>query len=293
MARTGGRRHRPRVPHHGWRLTALTMVDDRGSRAHILRELGFAVRLDGEGLSGTAEIAPEMLVPGSEHLRTSVLAMWVDTLCGLLAAQAATPAVPVTVELDVHLHRPSPATGLVHAVGTPVRRGRSLFVAEVRFADGNGEPLALGGGSFVTSPDPTVRLPSSLSIGEEPTGGARLTVPLAERAGCERRSPGVAVLQRSEDGLNSSRTVNGGLIALAAEEAVLGLVPGRTLCSLGLRYLHPVRVGPVVADATELGGLARVELRDAGNGDRLSVLATARLFDERCEGAARTPGEGR
>lgn len=259
----------------------------------MLRELGFAVQLDGEGLSGTAEIVPEMLVPGTGHLRTSVLAMWVDTLCGLLAARAATPAVPVTVELDVHLHRPSPAAGVVHAAGRPMRQGRSLFVAEVRFTAGNGEPLAIGGGSFVTSPDPTVRLPPSLSIGEEPTGGTRLTVPLAERAGCERRSPGVAVLRRSEDGLNSSRTVNGGLIALAAEEAVLGLVPGRTLCSLGLRYLHPVRVGPVVAAATEIGGLARVELHDAGNADRLSVLATARLFEEHLGEAARSPQERR
>ncbi len=55
----------------------------------------------------------------------------------------------------------------------------------------------------------------------------------------------MAVLPRSEDGLNSSNSVNGGLIALAAEEAVLSLAPGDTLRSLGLRYLQAVRAGPV------------------------------------------------
>ncbi|HUA95138.1 MAG TPA: hotdog domain-containing protein, partial [Acidimicrobiales bacterium] len=235
--------------------------DDPGTRRHMLQELGFTVRSEGENLTGTAEILREMLVPGTDHLRTSILAMWTDTLSGLLAARTVAPAVPVTVELDVHLYRPLPSTGPVRAVGRSLRQGRTLSVAEVRFATDDGEPLAVGGGSFVTSPDPSVRLPSNLSIGEDPPIGARLTMPLAERAGCERRSPGVAVLRRSEDGLNSARTVNGGLISLAAEEAVLGLAPGRTLCSLGLRYLHPVRVGPVVAEATQLGDLARVELR--------------------------------
>ena len=45
----------------------------------------------------------------------------------------------------------------------------------------------------------------------------------------------MAVLPRSEDGLNSSNTVYGGLIALAVEEAVLSLADGQTLCSLALR----------------------------------------------------------
>jgi len=86
------------------------------------------------------------------------------------------------------------------------------------------------------------------------------------------------VLPRSEDGLNSSNSLNGGLIALAAEEAVLSLAPADTLCSLGLRYLQAVRAGPVVATARAHDGLGQVELRDSGRGDRLSVTATARTF---------------
>ena len=81
-------------------------------------------------------------------------------------------------------------------------------------------------------------------------------------------------------GSNSSNTVNGGLIALVAEEAALSLSPGATLSSLNLRYLRPVRIGPAVATARTRSGLGQVEVRDAGCDDRLSVLATVRYFDQ-------------
>jgi acyl-coenzyme A thioesterase PaaI-like protein len=103
-----------------------------------------------------------------------------------------------------------------------------------------------------------------------------LAVPLAERAGCHRRAPGVAVLPRSDDGLNAAGSVNGGLIALAVEEAALSLTPGTTLVSMALRYLRPVRSGPAVATAEVLSGLGRVEVRDAGGDDRPAVTAVTR-----------------
>lgn len=243
----------------------------------MLSELGFAVRRTGEELHGTASVYPEMHAPGTGHLRTSILAMWADHLAGLLAAEAMAPRVPVTLELDVHLYRPGPASGTVLGVARTVKRGRSIFVASVAFTSGDGEPLGVAAGSFMSSSDPTARLPSTLSIDALPSQ-RRLSVPLAERAGCERREPGIVILPRSEDGLNSSKTVNGGLIALAVEEAVLSLSPGETLCSLDLRFLRPVRVGPAVATATRYAGLGHVELRDAGNGGHLSAMATTRAF---------------
>jgi hypothetical protein len=39
-----------------------------------------------------------------------------------------------------------------------------------------------------------------------------------------------------------------------------------------------VRVGPAVATATVRAGLGRVELRDSGRDDRLSVTAITRTF---------------
>ncbi len=249
------------------------------SSQHILSELGFSVTQAGDGLEGTARIVPELCVPGTPRLRTSLLATWTDHLSGLLAVMLMAPLVPVTLELDVHLFAPAPGSGTIRCTGRTLKAGRSVFLASVDVTAEDGSPIAVGGGSFMTAPDPSLRLPEKISLGGPPP---RLTldVPLAQRARCERQEPGVAVLPRSHDGLNSSNTVNGGLIALTAEEALLSLVPpGTTLSSLSLRYLRPVRVGPAVATARNTSGLGQVEVRDAGAEDRLSVLATARFFD--------------
>ncbi|MFJ3779720.1 hotdog domain-containing protein [Streptomyces sp. NPDC090075] len=247
-------------------------------RRHLLSELGFGIRSVGEELHGTAVVTPEMHVPGTAHLRTSVLATWADTLIGLLATRTMAPRVPVTLELEVHLYRPAPATGTVRSIARIVRAGRSVFVAGAEFTQDDGEPLAVASGSFMASPYPG-SLPALQSI-DVPPQEQRLSMPLAERAGCERRGPGEAVLPRSEDGLNASDSINGGLIALAAEEALLSLAPGSTLCSLGLRYVQAARVGPLVATATMHSGLGQLELRDTGNGHRLTGTATGRAVTD-------------
>jgi uncharacterized protein (TIGR00369 family) len=246
-------------------------------RHHMLQELGFTVRQTEGDLRGAGTVTPHMHAPGTQRLRTSILASWADMICGMLAAQAMAPRVPVTLELDVHLYHPAPTTGTVTAIARTVKAGRSVFVAEVEFCDEREETVAFGTVSFMAAPDARLTLPELTSIDMPPQEPA-LAMPLADRAGCERERPGVAVLPRSEDGLNGSNTVNGGLIALAVEEAVLSLLPGQTLCSLHLRYLQPVRVGPAVATAVVRGGLGRVELRDSGRDDRLAVTATTRTF---------------
>jgi acyl-coenzyme A thioesterase PaaI-like protein len=247
-------------------------------RPHLLQELGFSVRPDGEELHGTASVTPYMHVPGTTCLRASILASWADMLCGMLSMRAF-GRVSVTVELDVHLYRPAPGSGTVTAVGRPVKAGRSVFVGEVEFADSDGETFGFSAASFMAAPDTTLRPPrlTSLEVPPPPLE-ARLGLPLAERADCKRQAPGTVVLHKSEDGLNAARTVHGGLIALAAEEAALSLTPGTSLSSLALRYLQPVRVGPAVATARVLDGLGRVELRDSGHGNRLAVTATTRTF---------------
>ena len=250
-------------------------ADARASR-HVLRELGFATNRAGDGLEGTAVVAPPLLVPGVPRLRTSVLFTWADTMGGLLAVRSFAPRVPVTLELDVHLRRPAPGDGTVRGVASVVKAGRSVFVFEAEFSSEEDEGFAVAAGSFMASPDPGVSMPTRIPPAQPPSDTLR--VPLAERVGCVRRGPGESVLPRLEDGLNSSNTVNGGLIALAAEEAVLSLAPGTTLSSLALRYLQPVRVGPAVATAEVSDGFGRVRIRDAGSGDRLAVLATTRTF---------------
>jgi acyl-coenzyme A thioesterase PaaI-like protein len=246
-------------------------------RPHILQELGFAVRPDGEELHGTASVTPYMQVPGTPCLRASILASWADMLLGMLSMRAFA-RVSVTLELDVHLYRPAPGSGTVTAVGRPVKAGRSVFVGEVEFADARGETFGFSAASFMAAPDTTLRTPRLTSLEVRPQEEVRLSMPLAERADCKRQAPGMAVLHKSEDGLNAAKTVHGGLIALAAEEAALSLAPGTSLSSLALRYMQPVRIGPAVATARARDGLGRVELRDSGHGNRLAITATTRTF---------------
>jgi acyl-coenzyme A thioesterase PaaI-like protein len=253
------------------------------ARRHVLSELGWEVTPseDGSGgMTGSAEVVPEMHVPGTSHLRTSILAAWADVVAGYLAVQTVGPRVPVTLELDVHLYQPAPGAGSVHGAGRVIKSGRTVFVAGVDFFTDDNEHFGFAAASFMASPDERLRIPT-LSFGARSplANGTRLSVPFAERAGCEIREPGVAVLAYSEEVLNASNTINGGLIALAAEEAVLSLAPGSSLASIDLRYLQPARVGPAVATAEVRHGLGRVEIHDEGNEDRLCVAATARTFD--------------
>jgi acyl-coenzyme A thioesterase PaaI-like protein len=249
-------------------------------RHHLLAELGFTSRLVGGELHGTGAIAPAMHVPGTSLLRASILATWADMLGGTLTMRAITPRVPVTLELDVQLYRPAPSAGRLRAVGRVAKAGRSVIVIEVDFLDERGETFAFSGSSFMAAPDTSITLALPASV-DRPPREPTMTLPLADRAGCKREQPGTAVLPRIEDGLNGAGTIHGGLLALAAEEAVLSLAPGQTLSALGLRYLQPVRVGPAVASATISAGLGRVELRDSGREDRLAVTATARTFGAR------------
>jgi acyl-coenzyme A thioesterase PaaI-like protein len=253
-------------------------ADVVAARRHVLQDLGWHVVRTDEGLRGSGTVTAEMHVPGTGHLRTSILAVWADVLAGHLAVDTISPRVPVTLELDVHLYRPAPSDGLVRGSGQIVKAGRSVFVASVDFDTGKGEPVGFAAATFVPAPDTRLTIQVPKNWDQQPPSGPQLTVPFAERAGCERVAPGVAALSASDEKLNASNTLNGGLIALTVEEALLSLLPGASVSSLDMRYLQPARVGPVVARAEVRDGLGRVEVRDEGNENRLCVVATSRFF---------------
>ena len=241
-----------------------------------------SISVVGDALHGTADVTPEMHVPGTTSLHTSILAAFTDLLAGLLAGRTIGPRVPVTLDLAVDLFRPAGDVRHVEGVGRPVKQGRTVFVAGIDFS-ADGEPLATATATFMPVPDETLRLPdSALLLDRTRDETMRLEQPFADRAGCVRQEPGVALLVRSDDGLNSSNTINGGLIALVVEEAALSAAArDATLASLAMRYLRPARVGPLVATATGAGDLARVDVRDTGSDDRLAVTATTRTFVRR------------
>lgn len=243
---------------------------------HIMRDLGFDVApVDGE-MHGSGRVVAEMWIPGTEVLRTSILAAWADVVAGHAAIDVFDPGVPVTLDLDVHLHRPPTGTTEVHMVARVEKAGRSVAVLGIDMTDGSGRALGFAHATFMAAPNPSLRMPTIVrDAGLLQPHPPRLEVPFAERAGCERTAPGTATIPLRPDGLNASGTLNGGLLALAVEEAALAAGSG-SLASLSMRFAQPVRVGPAIATAEVVDGLGRVVVRDAGRDDRLAVIATTR-----------------
>ncbi|MBL7501625.1 PaaI family thioesterase [Frankia sp. CNm7] len=233
------------------------------------------------GLAGSAPVVPGMCVPGTTSVLATPLVVWADVIGGRLAVGELTPRVPVTLDLDLQLCAPPGPTSRIDAVGRVVKTGRSVVVISVDFTDDAGRPVAVATAAFMAAGDPSLVMPPvkwETEPGGRPTERPPLTGSLAEHGRCVTVGPGVASVPRMANGLNSSNTVNGGLLALAVEEAALSLAPGVPLASLLLRYLRPVRVGPAVATARAQGAMTVVEVRDAGAGDRLAVHAVARSF---------------
>lgn len=254
----------------------VTHTDD-----HILLELGFGLDLVGDEWHGSAPVVPELFAPGTRSVRTSILAIWADTVAGYTVMDRFAPRVPVTLDLDVQVFAPPRESETINVAARLVKAGRSVGVVEVEFTGSGGDRIGFAVTSFMAAPNPAlVMAPDLADLKTRPrrSPGRRLSRPLAERARCEILAPGVATLPRAEDAINASNTINGGLLALTAEEAALSLTPGETLASLGIRYLRPARVGPVVATALVRDGLGRVEVRDTGADNRLAVLATTRTF---------------
>ena len=251
------------------------MADARRT-GNYLFELGFNIDRVGDEMHGTGVAIPELLVSGTTNLRTSILAAWADSLAGLLALDVTAPRVPVTLQLDVQLFV-SPREGAeIRAVARSVKSGRSVVVLRVDFL-ADGEEVGLATTTFMPSPDPKVLIQRG-DITLPKSGGPILQLPFAERVSLEHPELGVAVVPMELDGRNASKTLNGGLLALAIEEAALSLSPGELLSSLAMHYLQPVRVGPAVARADVRAGLGRVEVCDAGRDDRVAVVATTRTF---------------
>lgn len=250
------------------------------ARSHIVREMGMRLERDGNDLRGFAPVVPELCTPGTDALRISVLALWSDIICGLMAGFHIGPRVPVTLDLSVELFAPPVGVRSVEIAGQLVKLGRSVLTLSHDVL-GDGSPLGYGTATFMLSPDESLLLPpEAATLSSFHDGGERMTKPYAERASCVLVRPGVASLPRTQETTNASNTINGGIIALAAEEAALSLAaPGSTLTAMSLRYLRPARVGPAVASAVAHGDHARVEVRDSGSrpdSDRLCVLATTR-----------------
>lgn len=237
-----------------------------------MRELGMVTEPEGDGLRGSSEITSHMWVPGTDVVRLSVLATWTDIIMGVLAGLATQPRVCITLDLDVHLLRLPHGAGVVHGTGSVIKRGRSVHATRSELVlEGDTTPFAVSVATFMESPNPVHVMPD---LDGRVTGRLPLTMPLAQRADVRVLEPGVAVVAHHVENLNATDAIQGGIVALCAEEAALSLAPGHVLSSMALRYHRAFRTGTARATATRSDRLALVEMTGAEDG-RLGVSANA------------------
>lgn len=255
---------------------------EREKSRSVIAELGMIIRPEGDDLVSHATISEAMKIPGTDILRLSVIAAWADTLLGIQAMKNIVPSVPATVELDVHLIRPIMGNGSIVMRARAAKIGRTISEFVVDLTDESGAALGHGHALFMATPNPKFSLPTGDWVFKgfaTPLPG--LPLPLAERIDCERTAPGVATLPWAANIQNATKAINGGLLAVAIEEAVLSAAsPGQSLSSMTITYQRSIRSGPAIARAQISESLGRVEVTDASaeSDKALAALATVQLF---------------
>ena len=130
---------------------------------HIMRDLGFGVSRSAEEMHGSGHVIPEMYVPGTDALRMSILAAWADITSGYIAVGLFDPGVPVTLDLDVHLHSPVVGVDEVTTVARVQKAGRSVSVLSIDIF-GDGETVGFAHATFMASPNPALRRRTSSAL---------------------------------------------------------------------------------------------------------------------------------
>jgi len=230
-----------------------------------IRDLALLTDLDGDGLVGIGETVPEMFVPGTDVVRASVLATYADIVAGKFANSKFAPSICVTLDLDLHLVRSPAGDGFrpgdgIRVRSSVVRAGRRIVVMGFDIATAAGVRVGFGHAGFMASPNPDHIVPNGFDLVSTEVEPGRLAAPFAERAGVVRLGGGRAELPYRLDNINATGALQGGLLALCAEEAVLDAQPDREIASLGIRYLRGFRRTSALAEGTIEGDVARVDL---------------------------------
>lgn len=255
---------------------------------HMLGDLRLEITGERDGLRVEVPAPPETR-DRSGAVSAGVLGVAVDVLGGNLALRAAAPDWCVTSTLA--LHRLRPIARDFRVGGELLRAGRTQVVLDVAVHDGGEGPAAVASMTFTRIPR-RADTPEYRDRGEDfcfggPDSGLR--APFAEQLGCRvlDAGGGVVELPLSDYVRNSVGALQGGaVVALvdAAAEAVAGarMDADAVTRDVEIHYLALGRVGPIRTRARWLAGDARdarlrVELVDAGQGERLLSVATLTL----------------
>jgi acyl-coenzyme A thioesterase PaaI-like protein len=245
-----------------------------------IRAIAIATEPNGDsGLIATLVALPEVRIADSGLVRPSMLATLADVAAGTFANATTQPRICVTLDLDIHLTRDPVGRGFedgahITCRSSVAKSGRQITVMAVELFDGEGRNFGFGHGGFIASPNPAHEYPGGFPLRMH--NPVRLSRPIEQQTGVRRLGGGRAVMPGHPRNGNATGAIQGGLVALAAEEAILDLDPTAVISSLTIRYLHAFRGSNAVAAASIDNGVAMVAVSDEARG-RLGTTVVAHL----------------
>lgn len=248
-----------------------------------------------DGAEGYSDLGGR--IPLDDHLRsatggmrTGALITSLDSLGGLLSGLAVLPRWIVTTSMTVTVVN-LVQSGPLRLHGRVLRRGRNSVVSGLHVVDeGSGDqPVAVAtmACSVLDPGDRDLRFERPYS---SPMPPPRPDPPRPEDFFCiEPGSGPVTALGLADHLRNPWGILHGGAIATLAEVAAIRAVETRraagplVAADAVLHYLHPNRVGPVLARCEVLGGgprrtLVRVAVHDVGQDDRMTALGSVAVL---------------
>jgi acyl-coenzyme A thioesterase PaaI-like protein len=267
---------------------------------HFFTDLGMTYGRMGIGRHAAVAPMVDALRDHAGVPSVGLLGTLADGVAGFAVLPIADPDWTATSDLGVHVTG-DPVGGSLLIDARVVRAGSRLVVMKVTAHDGGDDAAdavleELRHAPTETSPRPLVahallsfvRMPREKSRARDlrtdeiidqiaPRTTTPPDVPLTERIGL-RALPGdgaVVEVDATEYVHNSMGSVTGGIHVVAAEAAALACVPELACTGMDLRFLSPVRVGPMRVTATALrrgatDALVTVDLAD-GTGHPVSV----------------------
>lgn len=252
---------------------------------HLLRDLAFTT----DTSNPTTTTTTLTITPGlcdSRGIRLGVLATLVDVGGAGIALRAIAPDWIATADLQTHVVRPV-SDGAVTLTCRPLRIGARRVVIDAELVDDDGAVCGTGRMAFARIPGTATK--ASVEEVTEPRsaartmeGGSPVIEPIVDQCGMTAVGPGQIRFDKSPYVENSFGTVNGGVLALAAEAAAVSAAGGGHAQDLHIHYLEQIGDGPVgvTAEVVRHGDgahLCRVTIEDlataSDEGRRLVAVA--------------------
>ncbi|MEQ8840978.1 MAG: PaaI family thioesterase [Acidimicrobiales bacterium] len=210
---------------------------------HVLRDLGFVAHDDHTRMPVTAGLCD------AHGLRLGALATLVDVSGAGIALRSVAPDWIATADLHIHVIRPV-AGGDVTIRCRPLRLGARSVVVDAVIHDDDGAVCATGRMAFARIPGSATRVAVDDDGTPRPTGpmmdgGRPILDPVVEMCGMIPVGPGQLRVDKTPYIENSFGTVNGGVLALAAEAAAVSAAGDGWARDLHIHYLEQIGEGPV------------------------------------------------